>query len=384
MLKFDEILSPEEVQLSNRLYQKIATEIRQQGSIPTSRYIELALYDGQDGYYNNLLHKFGHNGDFITSPNISNLFALCMSVQIKELWQHTKHNILEIGSGNGQLMLDLLHQLKDLIEHYYIVEISANLVNLQKQQIKKQYPHMLNKIVWLDCLPTDFEGVILANEVLDAQPCEVIMWENNKIYQQMVALSKYNDFIYTADNIGSQELLDLASSIEIKSDKYISEINLNNRGFVKSLSQTLKQGTILLIDYGYSTNEYYSLERNQGTLRGFFRHHLLDNILCYPGLIDITSNVDFSAIAVTAINNQLDFIGYTTQANFLLNCGLVEIMHQNHGILTNADYLKLSNQVNYLTAPDSMGEIFKVIGFSKNMNFINWLGFSNFDRSHSL
>ena len=313
MLKFDEILSPEEVQLSNRLYQKIATEIRQQGSIPTSRYIELALYDGQDGYYNNLLHKFGHNGDFITSPNISNLFAL-----------------------------------------------------------------------WLDCLPTDFEGVILANEVLDAQPCEVIMWENNKIYQQMVALSKYNDFIYTADNIGSQELLDLASSIEIKSDKYISEINLNNRGFVKSLSQTLKQGTILLIDYGYSTNEYYSLERNQGTLRGFFRHHLLDNILCYPGLIDITSNVDFSAIAVTAINNQLDFIGYTTQANFLLNCGLVEIMHQNHGILTNADYLKLSNQVNYLTAPDSMGEIFKVIGFSKNMNFINWLGFSNFDRSHSL
>jgi SAM-dependent MidA family methyltransferase len=380
-------LTHEEISLSNNLKNKIVTTINQNGgAISLSKYIELALYESNLGYYANLLHKFGKSGDFYTAPMISNLFAQCLAKQLQELWDQSEidRNILEIGPGSGDLMLELLNEIGDVIDNYFILEISANLTNYQRDRVEKLYPQLLHKVVWLEQLPQEFDGIILANEVLDAQPTEVVVWQNNEIFQRYVTLNENNDFIYTQRPIKSKNLKEIAEQLNINANHYVSEINLNNRGFISSLADCLSYGYILLIDYGYSQNEYYAPSRNNGTLRGFFRQFQLDDILIYPGLIDITSSVDFSAIANTAIEANLDFIGFINQANFLINCGILNILQQKHRELNNLEYLKLAQQVKYLTAEEEMGEIFKVIAFSKNIEFSDWLGFRHNDRSHVL
>lgn len=382
-MKNNIILSADEQSLTDILKSKIIKLIGN-GSIPVSKYIETALYEKDYGYYNNLLHKFGHEGDFVTAPVMSGLFASCLEIQLRELWKYLPKKVLEIGAGNGQLMIDLLLLMEDEIERYYILELSANLIYVQEQRLQSIAPHLLTKVVWLDALPENFDGVIIANEVLDAQPPEVIIWENNSIYEQHVTVDANKDFVYTNIPIKPGFLLETAKSLPVKSEKYKSEINLNNRGFMKSLAESLNQGCILLIDYGYPENEYYSLNRSNGSLRGFFRHQLLDDILQFPGLIDITTSVDFTCIANIAIENHLDFIGYTTQAGFLLNCGLLDIVNMQRDMATDAQYKKLTSQVDFLTSPNQMGEVFKAIGFSKGIELKDWIGFSQHDRSYTL
>jgi SAM-dependent MidA family methyltransferase len=382
-MNFD--LHPEELILTNSLKQKIIDKIGRD-SISVSQYMELALYEKDYGYYNNLIHKFGEAGDFITAPMVSKVFSECIAKQLKELLGHipNNRNILEIGAGNGQMMLDLLKLLENEINCYFVLELSANLISLQKSFISEKAPHLLTKIVWLNSLPTNFDGVILANEVLDAQPCDVIVWDNGKINERVISVDSNNNLVYKEVQLQSPELLDIAKKINLNADYYTSEISLNNRGFIKSLAQSLSSGFILLIDYGHSESEYYSLAKAKGTLRGFFRHQLLDDILVYPGLIDITTSVDFTSIATTAIDNGLDFIGYTTQAGFLLNCGMMEMLNSWHQKLGDTEYLRLTSQVNYLTSPNEMGEVFKVIGFSRGIDVAHWIGFTSNDRSYTL
>ena len=379
-------LTSEESKLTERLKKYITQYIAGHGGqISVSKYMELALYSSPDGYYTNLLHKFGREGDFITAPLVSKLFATCLSRQLHELFSIQKCNsILEIGAGNGQLMLDLLAELSNEIEFYYVLELSPNLAKFQKDRLQSKFPHLEKKVKWLDNLPTNFNGVILANEILDAQPCEVIQWDNKQIKQQMVTVDIDGNFIYTSSNITNPQLQNLAAAINIQREVYTSEINLINRGFIKSLAETLHTGHIILVDYGYGESEYYAPEKNNGTLRSFFRQHQLDDIFYAPGLIDITANVDFTAVATTGIDNGLDLIGYTTQGNFLLNCGLLEIMQLKYENVSNLERHKLNTQLDYLTSPNEMGNIFKVIGFSKNIDFANWLGFSYNDRTHTL
>jgi len=391
-------LTAKQLDLSSKLSAKIIQAINQlDGVIPFSQYMQLALYDPELGYYTNLLHKFGRAGDFITASGISNLFGKCLARQILELYKYgVLPNILEFDAGNGQLMLDILHEIGGKLERYYVLELSANLIQLQKQLVQEAYPQFFTKVVWLDQLPQSFCGVILANEVLDAQPCELIAWQDDKIYQRGVSYHdvsasdelestpNYTQFYYQNYPI-SEQLQEIASALPINHPEHISEINLCNRGFIKTLAHMLDQGCILLIDYGYSESEYYNEERVNGTLRGFFHQHQLDNVLGYPGVCDITTSVDFSAITNTAINNQLDFIGYTTQANFLFNCGILDYVAQAQIGLNSVELIDLNNQVKRLTLPSpEMGEVFKVIGFSKRIEFDNWLGFTSGDMSHTL
>jgi SAM-dependent MidA family methyltransferase len=437
-------ISSEQSELTLKLQQKIVDTINNTStlSIPFSQYMNMALYDAQYGYYNNLLYKFGAAGDFVTAPLVSDMFAKCIANQCVELFAHgCPTNILEIGAGNGQLMLDLLIQLdnQDIqsnnpskLQKYYILELSASLAQLQQERLQLQLPHLLDKVIWLDKLPTSFDGIILGNEVLDAQPCEVVKWQDNQVYVRHVTVSivdessdnvdnnlpdlpkfKFQDRIVNDEAINdavndttSEEIKAIVRGININintTDTYVSEISLANRGFIKTLSQTLNKGCILLIDYGYPDSEYYTPTRNLGTLRGFFRHHMLTDVLQYAGLIDITASVDFTAIANAGINNNLDLIGYTTQANFLINCGLLDILSDiknnisntknnntntensnNKDTEDNIKYLQLTNQINKLTSINEMGEIFKVIGFSKNIEFADWVGFKNRDLSHTL
>lgn len=388
MTKQGLILTRTEETLTIELQQKIGKEIAKNANgIPFSRYMELALYDREFGYYNNLLHKFGPKGDFITSPTLSPLFAATIAEQIKELFAYIPiKNILEIGGGNGDLLLGIFAAIGESINKYYVLDLSANLVNYQQEMFNKKFPEYSDKVVWLNDIPNDFMGIILANEVLDAQPFEIINFTNDHVFRRNVT-TREDALVYVdlpIDVTKEVALFNLANSINVAEKPYITEINLNNRGFMKTLASQLKTGAILLIDYGYGETEYYAPHKKNGTLRGFFRHNLVENVLQYPGLIDITASVDFSGIATTGINNGLDLIGYTTQANFLLNCGILAIHMDKEDNISAGDFAIRSNQLNKLTSPNYMGDVFKVIGFSKNLDFSDWCGFNNNDRTHTL
>lgn len=386
-------LTIEESALTQNLKNKICAEIAQhEQGILFSRYMDMALYDSTYGYYNNLLHKFGEKGDFITSPMVSPLFANTLSLQIRELFQHgVAPNILEIGGGSGDLLLDLLSTLGDTINNYYVLDLSATSISLQKQRVLAKYQQYVNKIIWLDNLPENFEGVIIGNEVLDAQASVAIKFTESGLNLRHVQFNndkfEYLDIpidkSYASSEI-KQSLAHATQGINILDFPYISEVNLNNNGFIKSLAQTLSRGVILLIDYGYGMEEYYAMHRRQGTIRGFYRHHLIEDVLQYPGLIDITTSVNWTSVVTSAIENELDLIGYTTQANFLLNCGILDLHLNKQGIISEADFIIQSNNLNKLTSPNFMGDIFKVVGLSKNIDFCEWQGFSHNDRTHTL
>jgi SAM-dependent MidA family methyltransferase len=379
-MQFD--LNKEQARLTEALSKIIQGEIGET-YIPFSKYMALALYHPKYGYYNNLLYKFGSSGDYITAPLVSELFAIGLSKQIKEIFDRgAKHNILEFGAGNGQLMLDILANMKDEVKHYYIMELSSSLAHVQQERLLKEKPEFKDMVTWLTELPKKFDGIVIGNEVLDAIPCDVVHWQDGKIYSKVVS-QKSDKFAFT-DIKASDNIREVCKNIRQTENGYTSEISLERSGFIKSLSEMLHTGVIILIDYGYGESEYYLPSRKQGTLRGYFRQHQLDDVLMYPGLIDITSSVDFTAIAKTAIDNNLELLGFTTQSSFLINCGITEVLEKKHKKCSDSEYLQLTNQLNRLISPNEMGEIFKVIAFSKNLDHIDYLGFSSSDRSHTL
>lgn len=376
-------LNKEQSKLTTALAKIIQNEIGD-AYIPFSKYMALALYHPKYGYYNNLLYKFGSRGDFITAPLVSELFAIGLSKQIKEIFgRGVSRNILEFGAGNGQLMLDLLANLDDEIDHYYIMELSTSLAHVQQERLNKENPQLKDRVTWLSTLPTGFNGVIIGNEVLDAIVCDIVHWQDTEICSKVVRFES-DKFVF-ADIKANEQIQELCKNIKQTENDYTSEISLERSGFIKSLSEMLHTGVILLIDYGYGESEYYLPSRSKGTLRGFFRQHQLDDVLMYPGLIDITSSVDFTAIAQAAIDNNLDLLGFTTQSSFLINCGITDELEKKHkSSCSDSEYLQLTNQLNRLISPNEMGEIFKVIVFGKNLDYVDYLGFTNGDRSYCL
>ncbi|HLX54767.1 MAG TPA: SAM-dependent methyltransferase, partial [Aquella sp.] len=246
--------------------------------IPFSKYMSLALYHPKYGYYNNLLYKFGSHGDYITAPLVSELFAVGLSKQIKEIFaRDVEHNILEFGAGNGQLMLDILANIGSEVEHYYILELSVSLAHVQQERLFKEMPKFKDRVTWLTELPKEFNGVVVGNEILDAIACDVVHWHDGEIYSKVVS-SQSDKFVFT-DIKANEEIQELCKNIKQTENDYTSEISLERSGFIGSLSDMLNQGVILLIDYGYGESEYYSPSRLKGTLRGFFRQHQLDDVL---------------------------------------------------------------------------------------------------------
>ncbi|RTK93999.1 MAG: class I SAM-dependent methyltransferase [Neisseriaceae bacterium] len=377
-------LTPEEVQLSKELQEIIINEIDKNGGVISfSRYMELALYYPELGYYSNDLFKFGASGDFVTAPLISNIFGFLLAKQIMEIFSFgVEKSILEFGAGNGKLAADILISSGENINKYYILELSANLKNWQLETIKQKVPQYLDKVIWLDTLPETFNGVMIANEVLDAQPCDLIRYADGKIIGVGVGYEN-NHFVYRDCEL-SNTTQDICKTLNYDYHDYLTEIHSINQIFMQTIAKTINHGAAIFIDYGAGQQEYYHPQKARGSLRGFFRQQVMDSVLVYPGLIDITASVNFSLIANSAIDAELELIGYTTQGNFLINCGLTELMTQLHSELSNEQYLKISNQVNKLIANNEMGDLFKVIGFSKGINSSNWCGFATNDRTFLL
>ncbi len=349
------------------LTESIRRDIAAQGGwISFARYMELALYAPGLGYYAAGAHKFGAAGDFITAPELSPLFGRTLAKQIAEIMTNSAPHILELGAGSGKLAADMLaelEQLDSLPDRYAILEVSADLRERQQALLRERLPHLLARVAWLDELPEKFSGAVVANEVLDALPVHLVHWRDSALTERGV-VSGDHGFIWQERTISDAVLLQAARKISVPDD-YLSEICLAARGLVNSLAGMLEQGTLLFIDYGFGAREFYHPQRRTGTLMCHYRHHAHDDPFLLPGLQDITAHVNFTDIAECGIDAGLELAGYTSQAFFLINCGITTLL-QDTAPEQVRDYLPLSAQLQKLTSPAEMGELFKVMALGKN------------------
>ena len=361
------------------------------GAISFARYMELALYTPNLGYYCGGAAKFGAAGDFVTAPEISPLFGQALARQVAQVCAASAPRVLEFGAGSGKLAAHLLLELAFLgapCEHYAILELSGELRARQQRTIATLAPRQAHQVEWLDALPDKIEGCVIANEVLDAMPVHLVRWRAHGASEQMVAATP-NGFAFTErplDPALQADAAEIASDHPLPlhqlPDGYTSEIHPAARAWAAELARRLTHGAALLIDYGFPAAEYYHPQRASGTLKAHYRHHALDDPFYLPGLCDLTAHVDFSAIALSAQSAGLDVAGYTSQAQFLINCGITGLLERTRPNQARA-YLPIANQAQRLLSPAEMGELFKVLALSKGLGE-DWLGFTNGNRAHTL
>lgn len=390
---------PEQLTISQKLTQVIAKTIeQQQGFISFADYMNIALYEPGLGYYTAGQQKFGQAGDFVTAPEISSVFGQCLAnAFIDDL---PGKNMLEFGAGSGKLAIDILqylHNQNALPNHYYILETSAELRDRQQQQLREHCP-FYSHVIWLDELPENFSGIVIANEVLDAMPIERFEIRGDKILQLGVTIED-GSFGWTSREADG-ELQAMVQNLSIPGlqhttrndetagaprtsssaapygheppknrrvlpspeDKahqnYQSEISLIIPAWLQSIKDMIVEGKVFLIDYGFLAHEFYHPQRHMGTLMCHYRHHAHPDPFYYPGLQDITAHVNFTQVAETA--EQLGFeVEFDTQANFLLANGLIELVQsipQDEVTRVNTN-----QAIKQLTHPHEMGELFKVI-----------------------
>ena len=378
---------------SEKLYQHLKQQLSNQ-PLPFHDVMEQLLHAPGLGYYSAGAHKIGAAGDFVTAPEISSFFGYALAQQCLQVLKITGGSILEFGAGLGTLAKDILLQLEVddcLPDNYFIVEISADLRQRQQIRLKAEIPHLFSKISWLEQLPTEgFEGVIIANEVIDAMPIHLFENTADGVKDVQVIIQDDGELELDVSNDLSPSLQEWLSRDEISrlsfSEGYRSEVNLAMESWIASLSECLNKGLILLIDYGYPRHEYYLPERTEGTLNCHYRHHSHDKVLLLAGLQDITAHVDFTAIAESASDAELSVSGYTNQASFLSGCGILQMAEQAaDGDLDTQ--MRIAQQIRTLIMPDEMGEVFKAIALTKElpMDVSEYLiGFAFSDLRHQL
>jgi SAM-dependent MidA family methyltransferase len=357
---------------SRSLSQLIRTKIKAAGgSIGFDEYMQLALYEPGMGYYSAGAAKFGASGDFVTAPQISALFSQALARQCAAvLGAIQKANILEFGAGTGVMAADLLlalEKLHALPDRYYILELSAELRQRQQHMLQTRLAHLYERVVWLEGLPKfSFRGIVLANEVFDAMPVRCFKQGEDELWERRVGVDSKGGFRWIeqpGDSLLKSEVDTIKHQlIEPLPPGYCSEVNLQLGAWINAIKSILEQAIILIIDYGYPRREYYHPQRCRGTLLCHYRHRAHEDPFFYPGLQDISANVDFSAVAEAAYAGGLSVLGYTTQAYFLLANGLGEIFDE----LTDERLrLHYSQQIKRLTLPSEMGERFQVIALGQ-------------------
>jgi SAM-dependent MidA family methyltransferase len=365
--------SADEVEQSKKLSDVIMQEIVQAGGwIDFEQYMQLALYYPGLGYYSGGAQKFGGEGDFITSPEISPLFAQVLAQPFCALLKkNPRMKLIEFGAGSGKLAADLLlalEALEQLPDEYLIIELSAELQQRQQRTLQQKAPHLSARVNWLSCLPeTPVDAIVIANEVLDAMPVKRFCIKNQQLELSGVEIRQGSlQLSYKKADEQTQALI--SSRLSFNPDvEYSSEMNCHIKPWMKSLSHCINKGAVYLIDYGYPRSEYYSEDRHMGTFLGYYRHRSIDAPLWYPGLQDLTAFVDFTEVAEAAIENGFDVDGFTSQGNFLINAGLAEVVEKTQ-TTTEIQRLQLLQQMKTLSLPGEMGERFKVMGLSKSLD----------------
>ena len=369
---------------SRRLAALIAAEIERAGGwISFDRYMALALYTPGLGYYSGGARKFGAAGDFVTAPELSPLFAQTLAAQAAQIMAASAPRLLEAGAGSGALALGLLRELERrgaLPERYEILELSGELRARQQETLARGAPHLAERVGWLDTLPETFSGVVIANELLDALPVNIVAWREDGLFERGVGLED-SGFTWQ-ERPAAGALLAVSQELTFVSPPYVSEINLAARAWIAEWGRILEKGALLLIDYGFPQREYYHPQRAEGTLMCHYRHHAHGDPFWLPGLNDITAHVDFTAVASAGHDAGLEVLGYTSQAQFLLNCGLAQLLEarQEDGAVA---YAALASGAQKLLSPAEMGELFKVLALGREID-VPLLGFASGDRIHAL
>ncbi len=371
---------------SQALVAEIAHTIRTQGGwISFADYMQRALYTPQLGYYSGGSHKIGTGGDFVTAPSLTPLFGQTLAQQLRPLLAQTAGNVYEFGAGTGSLASSIVNALaEDEWAHYYIIDVSPDLIERQQKWFATHCPaNIQHKISHLDRLPEHLDGIVIGNEVLDAMPCEVVIWQTDgSIAQQGVTLDEHKQLQLSARPLTQPTLLAEAQRLRPPTTPYTSELHLAQQGFIHTLAERLQRGAIIMLDYGFDAAQYYHPQRHMGTLIGHYRHHTVHDPFFYPGLTDLTCHVNFTAMAEAGTAAGLDLIGYTTQAHFLLNLGLTEQLAAV-GASDSVAYLQAAAACQKLLAPHEMGELFKIIAFGRGVT-VDWAGFAQGDICHKL
>lgn len=443
--------TPLEQQQSAALCALIRQEIAHEGDIPFSRFMEMALYTPELGYYCSARPKLGRAGDFVTAPELSPLFGHCIAKQCADILNRLRAqttsttsasaHILELGAGTGRMAGAVLSHLVNLgndnlagfsdfyssnssssngssdssgssgsnsshgfTGNYYILEPSGYLKQEQQAYLAQQYPHLFNRFIWLDRLPKDFTGIILANEVIDAMPVERFCIRDGVSLRYFVGYDPQAGFVWRTRKNDLEALNHLVKTLEndwrgddhrdredpeqeqeqereqgqgqgqghtkhTQPSHYVSEYHAQLPAWLRSISDAMAQGVVLLLDYGFPQQTYYHPSRSMGTLMCHYRHYAHSDPFFYPGLQDITAHVNFSAIARTVEALSLNLLGYTHQAGFLIDLGILEDYAATLQASQTSTAAGAANTqaIQTLLSPSEMGELIKVIAFGKNI-----------------
>jgi len=357
------------------------------GWISFEEFIDFVMYKPGLGYYSAGAEKIGHSGDFTTAPEISKLFGMALANQITPILDHYQSpSIIEIGAGTGKLAFDIMTQLNDYqvnFDRYYILELSADLKQRQQSMLSHLPTKTLNKIVWLDSIPMDsIDGVIIANEVIDALPFTRFKSQNGQVYELGISVED-NQLIEQprlADEILSNTVDSIAKEIGMTfQDGYTSEIRINFGSWFRTIESMLSSGSIFFVDYGYARQEYYGEERTNGSMICHYRNVAHEDPLSNLGIQDISASVDFSQLADVALQRNIEVGFFTSQSDFLINA---EILGVIESVIDEGLKMRLTQEVKQLLLPNQMGEVFKCMLLNKNINPDNFDGIK--DLRHTL
>jgi SAM-dependent MidA family methyltransferase len=373
----DITLTSQETEHSALLKAKIASQIVLKGGwVPFSRYMEMALYEPGMGYYSAGAHKLGAGGDFTTAPELSPLFGAAICSTLLPVLEGFKQKglptqILEFGAGTGKLATSILTRLNDLgfyLDHYDIIEISPDLAQRQQEKIggTVQQLGLKTQCNWLTKLPENFKGIMLANEVIDAIPCDAIIYQNGFWYWYGVAFEN-GKLVWQAGGPVEQKLLPDSLLSSNYSEGYVTELHAPANAWIKELASQLDMGLFLTFDYGFPESEYYHPQRLEGTLMAHHRHHAIQDPFHLPGLCDLTTHVEWSQIARSTLAENADDVYLSNQAAYLLDAGIGDIALEIGDPNNPETFLPISNSLQKLLSEAEMGELFKVFAFSKKL-----------------
>jgi SAM-dependent MidA family methyltransferase len=352
------------------------------GFITFARYMDLVLYAPGLGYYVAGARKLGDAGDFVTAPELTPLFGAALARQVAAMFGTTNaRNIIELGAGSGALASSVLGALAEanaLPLRYAMLEPSPELRSRQQATLEALSARSGARVEWIERLPETIDGVVVMNEVLDAIAPNIVARRDGMWFERGVTQSE-GRFALAERPLDHSTLLALARARFPEHGDYLSEVNPAAEALVATIAKRVGEGGVLIVDYGFPAREYYHPQRASGTLVGHYRHRVHDDPFLWPGLSDLTSHVDFSAIARAGERAGLRVAGFATQASFLLGCGILDGL-RDVGAPASADYIRASAAVQKLLSPAEMGELFKVLLLARGD--VPWLALQ--DDAHRL
>ena len=375
------IPSDDALRHSQQLSQLLAREITAQGGeMAFSRFMELVLYTPGWGYYSAGASKIGAAGDFTTAPEMGGLFAATIARAIAPVLAQigARAQVMELGGGTGAFAVEViraLQALEALPARYAILEPSADLRQRQAERVAAQLPaELAARVVWIDGpIEEDWDGIVFANEVIDALPTPRFVIVDGQVHEETVRLGPDGRFVASsapADVMLERAVRHIEKDLGQRfADGFRSEALMQLPYWVQAVAGGLKRGAMLFVDYGYVRREYYLADRDQGTIRAFYRHQVHNDVFAWPGLQDITASVDFTAMAEAGTGAGFELAGYTNQASFLLGNGIDQALLQAEELTDEVGRVALREQLKRLTLPSEMGERFGVIGFQRDVDF---------------